>query len=87
MRRSLHGKRELSWSQVYDIIEFLGGVDGIVKGGYAKKKQTGMVKRTANHYRHLGSPKKLPLPPGPPPLAEAAEFASSLLKRYLFSWP
>jgi hypothetical protein len=82
---ALHGESGLSWSQVYDIIEFLGGVDGIVKAGYANKKQTRTVRQTANHYRHLGSPKNFPLPSSPPALAEATEFARNLLKRCLSS--
>ena len=82
---ALHGESGLSWSQVYDIIEFLGGVDSIAKARYADKKQTRTVRQTANHYRHLGSLKKYPLPSNPPALAEATEFARSLLKRYLSS--
>ena len=82
---ALHGKSGLSWSQIYDIIEFLGGVKGIVKAGYANKKQTSTVRQTANHYRHLGSPKKYPLSSNPPALVEASEFARGLLKRWLSS--
>jgi hypothetical protein len=82
---ALHGESGLSWSQVYDIIEFLGGADSIAKAGCADKKQTQTVRRTANHYRHLGSLRKYPLPSNPPALAEATEFARSLLKRYLSS--
>jgi hypothetical protein len=82
---TLHGEGGLSWSQVYDIIEFLGGYTGIAKVGYASRKQTCAVRQTANHYRHLGSPKKYPLPSNPPDLAAASEFARSLLKRYISS--
>lgn len=82
---ALHGEGGLSWSQVYDIIEFLGGVDVIVKAGYANRKQTRAVRQTANHYRHLGSPKSSPLPSNPPGLAEASEFARTLLKHWLSS--
>jgi hypothetical protein len=82
---ALHGENGLSWSQIYDIIEFLGGEHKIAKAGYADKKQTRIVRRTANHYRHLGSPKKYSLPSNPPALAEATEFARSLLKRYFSS--
>ena len=81
---ALHGESGLSWSRVYDIIEFLGGIDGIVKAGFASRKQTRAVRQTANHYRHLGSPKNFPLPSHPPALAEASEFARSLLKRRLW---
>ncbi len=82
---ALHGESRLSWSQVYDIIEFLGGVDGIVKAGYANRKLTLTVRQTANHYRHLGSPKNSPLPPNPPALTEASEFVRTLLKCCLSS--
>jgi hypothetical protein len=82
---SLHGDGGLSWSQVYDIIEFLGGADRIDRAGYANRKKTSVVRRTANYYRHLGNPKKYPLPPNPPTLDEASEFARSLLKRWIFS--
>jgi hypothetical protein len=82
---TLHGESGLSWSQIYDIIEFLGGEAAIAKAGYANVKQTRNVRRTANHYRHLGSPKKFPLPSNPPPLAEATDFARSLLRCWISS--
>lgn len=37
---TLHGESGLSWSQVYDIIEFLGGISGIVKAGHGTNKET-----------------------------------------------
>jgi hypothetical protein len=82
---ALHGESGLSWSQVYDVIEFLGGEKGIATAGYANQKQTRTVRQTANHYRHLGSPKKYALPPNPSTLAEATGFVRSLLKRYISS--
>jgi len=82
---TLHGESGLSWSQVYDIIEFLGGEAGIAKAGYASGKQTRTVRQTANHYRHPGKPKKYPLPANPPTPAEGSEFARSLLKRWISS--
>jgi hypothetical protein len=51
---TLHGDSGLSWSQVYDIIDLVGGVKGVVKVGYATKKQASAVRQTANHYRHQG---------------------------------
>lgn len=81
----LHGDDALGWPQIYDIIEFLGGVAGVVKAGYATDKQTRSVKQTANHYRHLGSPKKNPLPPTPSTLAQAGAFARGLLKLWIAS--
>jgi hypothetical protein len=82
---ALHGDSGLSWSQVYDIIDFVGGVDRIAEAGYANKKSTSAIRQTANHHRHLGNPRKCPLPPNPPTLAEAGEFARSLLKRWITS--
>jgi hypothetical protein len=80
---TLHGADGLSWSQIYDIIEFLGGEAGIAQAGYAIAKETRIVRQTANHYRHLGSPKKYPLPSNPPLLADSSEFASKLLRRFI----
>jgi hypothetical protein len=82
---SLHGEGGLSWSQVYDIIDFVGGIDGIAKAGYANKEKTGIIRRTANHHRHLGNSKNFPLPPNPPTLDKASEFARSLLKIWISS--
>jgi hypothetical protein len=45
------GEAGLSWSQVYDIIEFLGGETGIARAGHASRKQTRTVRQTANHHR------------------------------------
>jgi hypothetical protein len=82
---TLHGESGLSCSQIYDIIEFLGGASGIAKAGYANAKQTRAVRQTANHYRHLGSSKNSPLPPNPPTLGEATDFARGLLQRWISS--
>ena len=82
---TLHGESKLSWSQIYDIIELFGGVDGIAKAGRAGKRHTRIIRQTANHYRHLGGPKKNPLPSNPPTLTEATDFVRSLLKQYISS--
>ena len=82
---TLHGEIALSWAQVYDILEFVGGVDGAVKAGHANRKKTDTVRQTANHYGHLGRQKNNPLPPNPPTLAEANEFTRSVLKRWISS--
>jgi hypothetical protein len=82
---TLHGEGGLSWSQIYDIMEFLGGTAGIAKAGYANTKQTRVVRQTANHYRHLGSSKNSPPPPNPPTLGEATDFARGLLQRWISS--
>jgi hypothetical protein len=57
---------DLQWSQLYNILEFLGGADAIVKKNWATREQIIKCRQTANHHRHLGSPKKYPLPPNPP---------------------
>jgi hypothetical protein len=82
---ALHGEGELSWSQVYDIIEFLGGAEEIAKAKLASTEKTNIVRRTANHYRHQGSIRKYKLPPNPPQLAEGVDFARGLLKRWILS--
>ncbi len=82
---ALHGDGELSWSQIYDIIEFLGGVRKIVKAKFATKGATSTVRQTANHYRHLGNTGKFPLQSNPTLLAEGEDFARRLLKRWIAS--
>jgi hypothetical protein len=82
---TLHGDGGLSWAQVYDIIDLTGGVKGIVKAGYAARKQASAVRQTANHYRHQGLRKKPPLPANPPTVDQANEFARGLLKRWIAS--
>ena len=82
---TLHGESGLNWSQIYDILEFLGGAAVIAKAGYANTKQTRAVRQTANHYRHLGSPKTFPLPSNPPTLGEATDFARGHLQRWISS--
>jgi hypothetical protein len=80
---TLHGDSGLSWSQVYDIIDLAGGIQGIVQAGYAARKQASAVRQTANHYRHQGIKKKPPLPANPPTVDQANEFARGLLKRWI----
>jgi hypothetical protein len=81
---TLHGAGELNWSQVYDIIEFFGETR-IVKDGYAHRREIRAVRQTANHYRHLGRPKKNALPSNPPTLAAASEVVRNLLRRWISS--
>jgi hypothetical protein len=81
----LHGESKLGWSQIYDIVEFLGGVDEIVKAKFASKNKTRIVRQTANHHRHLGSTRGFPLPSNPPSLAEGQDFARGLLKLWIAS--
>ncbi len=80
---ALVGHEELTWGRVYDIIEFLGGAKGVAKAGFASVTKTGRMKRTANHYRHLGDPTQYKLPPDPPTLPDAVLFATRLLKLWI----
>jgi hypothetical protein len=80
---SLVGNAAINWSQVYDIIEFLGGAHSIQQSGFAVTSETRRVRQTANHYRHLGNPKPCPLPPNPPTLDDARSFAIELLKKWI----
>jgi len=80
---ALLGEGPLRWSQIYDVIEFLGGAKIIASAGWATEKDTVRVRRTANYYRHLGRPKKDPLPKNPPTLAHATAFALDLLKQWI----
>jgi hypothetical protein len=80
---SLHGEDALTWSQVYDIIEFVGGEREIVREGFAIGKDVRRVRQTANHYRHLGNPRNYPLPQNPVSLNEGSEFSRSLLKQWI----
>ena len=50
---------DMQWPQIYNILEFLGE-DNIVKKKWATRPQMQRLRRTANHHRHLGSPKKYP---------------------------
>ena len=80
-------ERPLRWSQIYDVTELLGGAERIATAGWATKKDTVRVRRTANYYRHLGRPKKDPLPKNPPTLAQTRTFAFNLLKRWIATLP
>ena len=82
---TLHGEEELGWSRIYDIIEFFGGIKNIVKAKLATSERTRAIRQTANHYRHLGSTRKFPLPSNPPTLAEGSDFARGLLKLWIGS--
>ena len=76
---------EFQWPQIYNVIEFLGGSSEIAKKKWATAEQIRKCRQTANHYRHLGSPKRYPLPINPPSQGEATRFALTLLKRWILS--
>lgn len=81
----LYGDQDLTWSKVYDIIEFLGGVNEIARKGLVDKSKARIVRQTANHFRHLGSTKNYPSPPKAPALREAREFVTDLLTSWISS--
>ena len=81
---SLGGDEALTWSRIYDVIEFLGGPSLIAESGRSsKKKKTTRVKQTANHYRHLGNPQNYKLPSNPPTLRAASLFAFDILQKWI----
>jgi len=75
---------ELQWAQIYNILEFLG-IDAVVRKKWATREEIRKCKQTANHYRHLGSPRKYPLPSNPPSSGEATALVFMLLKRWISS--
>ena len=50
---ALHGESGLSWSQVYDIIEFFGGAAGIFRAGYASEFVRSLLKRWISSRLHI----------------------------------
>ena len=70
---NLRGVKDLGWSQIYDIIEFLGGANKIAGAGLTTRSRARDIRQTANHYRHLGSPKDYPLPAKPPTINQAKD--------------
>lgn len=76
---------EHRWSDVYDIIEFLGGPTQIGRSGWGDKEEARVIKRTAAYYRHLGNPKPSLLPGNPPTLDAASLFAMRALRLWIES--
>jgi len=74
---------ELHWAQIYNILEFLGGEKTIVKKKWATRGQVRNCRQTANHFRHLGSPMKYPLPVDHPSQGHATSLAFDLLKKWI----
>jgi hypothetical protein len=80
----LHGNQP-TWSQIYDIIDFIGGPEQIHRAGWADRKRTRLVRQTANCNRHLGSPKKYPSPPTVVALNDARIFVRELMMKWISS--
>jgi hypothetical protein len=76
---------ELQWPQIYNILEFLGGENAVVKKDWAPRGLVRNCRQTANHYRHLGSPKKYPLPDKATSLGQATTLVLGLLKKWITS--
>jgi hypothetical protein len=74
---------ELQWAQIYNILEFSGGADAIVKKKWATRVQIRKCRQTANHYRHLGSPHDYPRPADPPTQGEATALVFGILRRWI----
>src|SRR3984885_429177 len=74
---------DLQWAQIYNILEFLGGADAMVQRKWATRDQIRKCKQTANHFRHLGSPQRYPLPASPPTQGEATILVFSLLRKWI----
>ena len=74
---------DMQWPQLYNILEFLGGENTIVNKKWATRPQIRRLRQTANHHRHLGSPKEYPLPAKPPSRDEARSMVLGLLKKWI----
>jgi hypothetical protein len=85
MREALQLYQDLEnrWSDIYDIIEFLGGPEYVERVGVGTRKECRRIRQTANYFRHLGSPRAYLLPPNPPTANEAAQFAKRSLRRWI----
>ena len=81
----LLGFSSLTWPQIFNLMEYLGGENEIVKTGLATRAETRRMRQTANHYRHLGAPKLTPLPANAPKLGDGVIFISGVLKKWIDS--
>jgi len=78
------GNRDIGWHEIYDLIDLMGGVNALVKRGWAKRKELNRLRQTANHHRHRGSRRtKDALPENPPTLSEGANAVRVLLQQWL----
>jgi hypothetical protein len=76
--------KELGWYELYDLIDIMGNVGGIVNRGWATRAVLSSIRQTANHYRHLGSASKSHrLPSNPPHLNNACATITDLFRRWL----
>ena len=73
----------IGWRDIYDVIEGVGGVDKICREIKAPKAKLELIKRTANHYRHLGAKNDYPLPANPPDLHTARTIVTRIVQLWL----
>lgn len=80
----LIGGKAISWYKIYDLIDLMGNVRGIVNQGWAIRDQLSSIRQTANHHRHLGSTSnKDKLPNNPPHLHDARATITNIFRHWL----
>lgn len=76
--------RDISWYEIYDLLDVMGGVDRIVKRRWATRRELSDIRQTANHYRHRGNQRaKHKLPSNPPSLSNSRAVVQQLVERWL----
>lgn len=79
----LIGGKAIGWYEIYDLIDVMGNVGGIVDRGWATRDdKLSSIRQTANHYRHLGSTANK-LPNNPPNLHDARATITNIFRRWL----
>ena len=80
----LIGSKTIGWYEIYDLIDLMGGVRGLVKQGWVARKEVSSIRQTATHYRHLGSTsKQYELPDNPPHLNAARATIINIVRRWI----
>ncbi|MGH8606853.1 MAG: hypothetical protein ACREX9_05390 [Gammaproteobacteria bacterium] len=80
----LIGSKTIGWYEIYDLIDLMGGVRGLVKQGWVTRKEVSSIRQTATHYRHLGSiSKQYELPDNPPHLNAARATITNIVRRWI----
>lgn len=77
-------RKTIGWYEMYDLIEIVGNINGIVKPGWATRAKLNSTCQTANHDRHLGSTaNKNKLPHTPPQLHDARATITHIFRLWL----
>ncbi|MGH8645413.1 MAG: hypothetical protein ACREX4_13505 [Gammaproteobacteria bacterium] len=80
----LIGGKVIGWYEIYDLIDVMGKVRGLVNRGWAARGPLSSIRQTANHYRHLGSAaKKYKLPNNPSRFHDARATIINIFRRWL----